>query len=156
MVKKSWVRQKCGLKHSLCLSFCLSVDGDDVSTLFMWLLQERHVKMLQRLYTESGHKYSSLSLLQAVISVLETQRQSDPLFISAKSSLVSASMWPHFFDASFRCCVRCFCPSIPVPTCLVHRISVLLQMLTIVAPLPSLGTCLNSCRHLVMVRADSW
>lgn len=45
--------------------------GDDVSTLLIWFLQGRYVKMLQRLYTESDHKCSSLSL-QAALSVLET------------------------------------------------------------------------------------
>lgn len=78
--------QRCGLKH--CLSFCVSVDGDDVSILLIWLLQGRYVKMLQRLYTESDHKCSSLSL-QAALSVLKAQ--SEPLFLPAESSLVSGS-----------------------------------------------------------------
>lgn len=55
---------------SLCLPFTLLVGGEDACWhLCIGTLQVLYVRVLERLYTVSGHNSSSLSVLQAVLPV---------------------------------------------------------------------------------------
>lgn len=153
-LKSGWLRQS--LSRGVTLNMPLHVFLPPLYPLSEWqgcLLASFH-RIIASMVCQSARKtvYSEWSQLFSVFHVTSRSPHSHKdnlmpaVFISAKSSLVFASTWPHFLDGSFRCCRRCFGSQVPRPwpTCPVHRGSVPLKMPQSLTPLSFLGSCSNS------------